>query len=89
MSRYSVGTMVRHLNGSGEVHPVRAAREAQGLSPEGLAFKAHVTIRTVERIESGAVKNAHRLTRRAIADALGCSGSDLGWPDLDATETVA
>lgn len=61
------------------VNPITAAREAQGLSREGLAFKAHVSLKTIERIEAGLVSNPHRLTRYAIADALGCDPTDL-WP---------
>lgn len=64
------------------MHPVRAAREAIGLTREGLAFRTGLTVRTIERVEGGHV-DPHRVTRRAIAAALECSVADLGWPDID------
>ena len=64
------------------MHPVRATRQAQGRQREWLAFKAGVTVRTVERIEAGEV-DPHRVTKRAIAEALGVAPSVLGWPDAD------
>jgi len=56
---------------------VRNAREAAGLPVEGLAFKAGMTVRTIERIEAGQVTKPHRATARAIADALGLELADL------------
>ena len=61
------------------VHPVRQARKEQNLTREGLAFKAGVTVRTIERVESGQVM-PHRVTRRAIAAVLGSDPAEL-WPD--------
>lgn len=76
--------MVRHLNGPGEAdtssNPVRAARERKGVTREWLAFKAGLTVRTIERIEGGQVE-PQRATRRVIAAALECDVTDLGWPE--------
>lgn len=57
-------------------HPVQAAREAQGLSREGLAFKAGVSLKTVERIESGQAV-PRRATLAMVALALGVDPADL------------
>lgn len=65
-----------------EVHPVAQARAEIGLPREGLAFKAGVSVKTIERIEKGAV-TPHRVTQAAIADVLGCQPSDL-WPERKA-----
>jgi ribosome-binding protein aMBF1 (putative translation factor) len=67
--------MTRHANASFE-SPVRAAREAAGLSPEGLAYKAGLSLRTVERIEGGQV-TPRRATIRVIADVLGVEADSL------------
>jgi len=67
---------------SDNMHPVRQARERLGRQREWLAFRAGVTVRTVERIEAGDV-DPHRVTKRAIAEALGVAPSALGWPDAD------
>lgn len=56
-------------------HPLRTAREAQGLSREGLAFKAGVSMRTLERIEGGG--NARRATLTVIALALGLDADEF------------
>lgn len=65
-----------------DMHPVRRARLAQNLTREGLAWKAGVTVRTVERIEAGRVM-PHLVTRRAIAVVLDFDPSDL-WPEKEA-----
>lgn len=49
---------------------VRAAREAKRLSREGLAFKAGVSLKTIERIERGDTF-PHRSTQQVIASVLG------------------
>lgn len=64
------------------VHPVTAARQARRLSREGLAFKAGVSMKTIERIELGQT-TPHRVTQRAIADVLGYEPTDL-WPAEEA-----
>jgi transcriptional regulator with XRE-family HTH domain len=51
-------------------------RRQQGLSREGLAFKAGVSLRTIERIEAGDVV-PRRATAHVLADALGVETSDL------------
>lgn len=61
-----------------EMHPVATARSEMRLPREGLAFKAGVSVKTIERIESGQV-TPHRATQRAIAAVLGCEPTDL-WP---------
>lgn len=61
------------------IHPVRRAREERGLTREGLAWKAGVALRTVDRIESGDV-TPHRLTQEAIARVLGAKRNEL-FPD--------
>lgn len=58
-------------------HPVRQAREAAGLSREGLAFKAGVSLRALERIEAGQV-TPRRATLRAIATVLDVPAETLG-----------
>ena len=52
-----------------ERHPVAIARDAIGLSREGLAFKAHVSIKTIERIERYET-TPFRNTRESIARVL-------------------
>lgn len=63
--------------GAGEVHPVRAARKAMSppLTVEGLAFKAGVSAKTIERIERGHVP--HRATARVVADVLKADPAEL------------
>lgn len=61
------------------VHPVALARKQLNLPREGLAFKAGVTVKTIERIERGET-TPHRVTQRAIAKVLGCDPSEL-WPE--------
>lgn len=63
-------------------HPVAAAREGLRLSREGLAFKAHVSVKTIERIERGET-TPHRNTRESIARVLRCKAHEL-WPELEA-----
>lgn len=55
---------------------VRTAREALGLSREGLAYKAGVSVRTVERWETGQYM-PRRATRKVVADVLGLDPLDL------------
>lgn len=50
-------------------NPFQGAREATGLSREGLAYKSGISLRTIERIEAGQVE-PHRATVRAIASVL-------------------
>lgn len=57
---------------------IRDERKAQGLSPEGLAFKAGVSLKTVERIETGAITEPRRATLKVIVDALGLEPTDFG-----------
>lgn len=64
------------------MHLVRAARQKQNLTREGLAYKAGLTVRTIERIEAGQVM-PHRVTRRAIAAVLDMDPDHL-WPQKEA-----
>jgi DNA-binding XRE family transcriptional regulator len=73
-----MGSHMKDITASPEkVHPVAAARKRMNLSREGLAFKAHVSMKTIERIETGRPTQPHRATQNAIADVLGCAVSDL------------
>jgi len=56
--------------------PIREARLAAKLSPEGLAYKAGVSLSTVERIERGDVQ-PRRATLAVLALALGMDVGDL------------
>jgi transcriptional regulator with XRE-family HTH domain len=55
---------------------VRRVREDRGLSREGLADKAGVSMRTLERIELGQTI-PRRATIKVLADALGVAPEDL------------
>jgi transcriptional regulator with XRE-family HTH domain len=55
---------------------VRRVREDRGLSREGLADKAGVSMRTLERIEMGQTV-PRRATIKVLADALGVEPEDL------------
>lgn len=68
--------MTRQTSGA---HPVAVHRESQDRSREWLADQAGVSVRTIERIELGEVAKPHRVTRRAIANALGVDATQL-WP---------
>jgi transcriptional regulator with XRE-family HTH domain/tetratricopeptide (TPR) repeat protein len=54
---------------------VRAHRRRLGLSQEGLAERAEVSVRTVRNIEGGRSGSPRRRSVRAIADALGLDGA--------------
>jgi transcriptional regulator with XRE-family HTH domain len=56
--------------------PIRRARLAAGMSPEGLADRAQVSLRTIERIEQGNVV-PRRTTLAMIALALGVDSATL------------
>lgn len=58
-------------------HPVAVAREGIGLSREGLAFKAHLSVKTIERIERWEGGRQHRSTREAIARVLRVKSDEL------------
>lgn len=59
-----------------DLHPLRVAREAAGLSVLGLAYEAGVNMRTIERIEAGTV-TPRPATLKVIADVLGCEPAVL------------
>lgn len=67
---YVVCTAMARQSNAGIGGAIREARLASGLSPEGLAFKAGVSLSTVERIERGAVQ-PRRATLAVLALALG------------------
>ena len=56
---------------------VRDAREARGLTQEGLARRAGVPLNRVGRIETGTVTDPHYSTLSRIADGLGLSVGEL------------
>lgn len=55
---------------------VQASRESVGLSREGLAYKAGVSLRTLERIESGDVQ-PRRATLVVIGQALAAEAEEI------------
>ena len=55
-------------------------RTAIGLRREDLASQTGLTLRTIERIESGAIRRPQPLTRKAIAEVLNCDPAEL-WPE--------
>lgn len=61
------------------VKSVAERRSALGLTPTDLASRTGLSLRTIERIESGDIRRPHRLTRKAIARVLKCDPLDL-WP---------
>lgn len=65
-----------------EVPPLKTAREAKGMTREELAFRAHVSAKTIERLENERTARPHRVTGHAIATVLGCEPADL-WPRDD------
>ncbi len=56
---------------------LRELRLDAGLSQEALARRAHMSYRTVVRLESGQSKNSRELTLRALADALDVDPAEL------------
>jgi transcriptional regulator with XRE-family HTH domain len=62
---------------------VREAREAKRLSREGLAFKAGVSLKTIERIERGEGV-PHRSTRQVIAHVLEVEPEVIFPPETEA-----
>lgn len=73
---------MKDITPSHDVPPLVAARRAKGLSREGLAFKARVSFKTIERLEKGETETPRRLTGEAIAAVLDCRAEDI-WPDLE------
>jgi transcriptional regulator with XRE-family HTH domain len=55
---------------------VRRVREELGISREGLADKAGVSVRTLERIEAGQTV-PRRATIKVLADALGVEPKEI------------
>jgi DNA-binding XRE family transcriptional regulator len=66
-----------------EITPLRAARDARGMTREELAFRAHVSAKTIERLENERTAKPHRVTGHAIAAVLDCDFDDL-WPRQEA-----
>ena len=69
-------TVVWHLPMDRQTSPLRAAREAAGMSPEELAFRAGVSLRTIERIEREGV-SPRRATVTVLAMALGIDPHEI------------
>lgn len=59
----------------GEV--VRAHREALGLTQEQLAREIPCLLRTIQRVESGAIQTPKRATLLALVKRLGIEGSEI------------
>lgn len=55
---------------------VRDRRKALGLTQEQLAYRAPVSLKTLQRLESGRFSPS-MTTLRAVAGVLGCSVADL------------
>lgn len=68
--------------------PLRAAREAKGMTREELAFRAHVSAKTIERLENERTARPHRVTGHAIATVLKCDPVEL-WPLEDEAQGAA
>ena len=75
----SMGSHMKDITPTQDVSPLRAARDAQAMTREELAFRAHVSSKTIERLERDPASRPHRATGKAIADVLGCDPADI-WP---------
>lgn len=62
--------------GSSSPHPVRVAREAQGLTQEDVAYRAGVSLKTLQLIERGQ-GNPRRSTLKLICLALGLEPDEV------------
>jgi ribosome-binding protein aMBF1 (putative translation factor) len=71
----------RQMNRQANADRIRRAREAVELSTTGLAYKAGLSLRTIERIEAGEVK-PRPSTLRVIAWALDVDEREL-WDELE------
>jgi DNA-binding XRE family transcriptional regulator len=58
--------------------PLQTIRETAGMSREGLADRAGVSVKTIERIEGGHTM-PRRATKRVLALALGCRPEDISF----------
>lgn len=56
-------------------------RQQLGLTSYALAQKVGVAVSTIRRIETGAIKNPHALTRRRIAEVLRTTENEV-FPDV-------
>lgn len=81
--RYFIGAAIAQtdedMSETVYIHPLRAARTAQGLTREDLASRTGLSFETIERVEQG--KACHRSTRVAIGLALGLPVDDLFEPE--------
>jgi transcriptional regulator with XRE-family HTH domain len=59
--------------------PLHRARLLRELTLEELASRSQVTMGAISRIETGETIEPHKLTKRALADALDFRISDI-WP---------
>jgi transcriptional regulator with XRE-family HTH domain len=70
---------------------LRTARKAAGLTQEGVARRAGLTLKAVGEVERGEVQDPHYSTLTAIARALGMTVGELVGEELaplaDASET--
>lgn len=63
-------TLTRQIESKLTGAEIKRRREAIGLSQIGLAFKASVHLRTIERIEEGRIASPRQTTLKCIEDAL-------------------
>ena len=66
-------------NDSVNLHPLARTRIEKGVTKEGLADRAGLSLRAIERIESGE-NYPRRSTQTVIAMALGVDPTDI-WPE--------
>ena len=59
---------------------IRELRTAAGLTQQGLAFEAGVSVSAVVQLEAGRIPNPRVNTLRALAGALGCTLDELAGP---------
>lgn len=74
---------MKDITPSQKVSPLTAARREKGLNRLGLAFKANVSLKTVERLESGQTPLPNLSTAVLIGRALEIDPREI-WPDLEA-----
>lgn len=60
---------------------LREIRESKGMTREELAVKAHISMFTIARIETGAHKPRYN-TLQAIAKALKVKASEIQFPEV-------
>lgn len=73
---HSVTCVILHrMDGLGQ--RIRFLRQQAGLSQESLAIKAHLSLRTIARLESGDLRQPHRSTIALLAQAFGLTPDEF------------